>query len=265
MFLFHCLKNMLKAKKFGAIIYLIVSAVLNIILFWAIYEKLFKQPNGIITGICVYIVALFALSTPLSNKVYEILFVNKDSIKNDFTCLQTRKLFNSIVSNYAANGQKKAKRINLVIQDAQSIADPLDICTFGNSRLAVNELADDLPQEINIGRLAFGIEAILYGDGEPNAIVLATNIFYILVLFVFMLVRNFCNKFYRLTIFKFMEKINDFENQNFIYPILFFPIKIGLKICQFKLYENFIKELPQSLYSEQIEAFLNQYLNSKNI
>lgn len=255
MFLINYLKNTIRAKKFGAIIYLIVCAAINVTLFWLIYEKLFKQPHGIIIGICFYIVATFIFSSPLANVINKILFEG-DFKKDGYTCPKAYRLFESIIVDYIAAGKTKANNIKLAIYDKKYLADTTAVMCFGNSQVYVNELADELPQEINIGRFALGIEATLYGYGEPAAVVLSANTFYLFLFMLLCLVRRFCNRLSRSMGLKFLADIAEFEN-NILYTILGFPIQIGNKICSLKYDDSFFAEVSKSPYYNEIQEYLN--------
>lgn len=255
MFLINYLKNTIRAKKYGAIIYLIACAAINVTLFWLIYEKLFRQPHGILIGILFYIVATFILSSPLANVIKKILF-DGDFQKDGYTCPKAYQLFESIKNDYVAAGKTKAKNIKLAIYDKKYLADTTAVMCFGNSQVYVNELADELPQETNIGRFAFGIEAVLYGYGEPEAVILAANAFYLFLLMLFCLVQRFCNRLTRSIGLKFWADIAEFEN-DILYRILGFPFQIGNKICALKSNDTFFEEMSESPYYNEIQAYLS--------
>lgn len=255
MFLINYLKNTVKAKKFGAIIYLIVCAAINVTLFWLIYEKLFRQPHGILIGICLYVAATFILSSPLANVIKGKIF-DKDFIMDKYACPKTRQLFEEVKNDYVSAGKDNVKNVKLTVYDEKFSKEINNIEFYGNSEIFVNALSDSLPQETNVGRLAMGIEMLLHGYGEPAAVVHAANAFYILVINLLCLIQHFCVKLYGLIGLGKLQNLIDYEIES-LKNILYYPVKWGTKICGFKLNDSIINEILESPYCNEIQVYLS--------
>lgn len=258
MYILNYFKNAVKTKNIKAFIYIAASVAINIVIFWAIYEKLFRQPNGILYGVVFYIICFLILSTPIYRKIGKTLVEGK-VIKGESCCPKTRELFERLKDEYVKAGFNEAKNIKLTIYDEAYYKETTDAVIYGGGEICINALADSLPEETNKGRLALAIDMLLQGHGGIWTLPTAFNPFYLAFCYLFAFIRSLSAKFWKNTIFKTTSKMTEYENE-MLTSILMKWITFGSTCLKLKYNDSFF-EFMLSSPSEKEKA---DYIDSLN-
>lgn len=255
MILLNYFKNTVKNKNIKAIIYFIISYIVNIAIFWLIYGKLFKKPDAILYGTVAYVGCFLILLTPILNSINKIL-AEKPYIKSNRQYPQTLSAFEKVKSGYIASGNKNAAGINLVIYDEKYLKDTTEVIPYGDSELSVNALAEMLPEETNIGRFAYSIDLMEFGYGMNRVVVMAFNPFYAAISFLLSSVLIISSNFYGAIGFGWLQRLVVFENE-MINKILSQWVLLGNKLCELKINDSFFKIMNNNPFCEEKVNYIN--------
>ena len=255
MYIIDYFKNAIKTKSIKTFIYIIVSFAINILIFWAIYEKLLKQPNGIVYGIGIYFICFLLLLTPLYREIGKAFF-ESNVTKNNGCCPKTRELFEKIKNEYIKAGYKNVKNMKLTIYDEAYFKDSNELFVVGGKEICINAIADSLPDDINLGRLATGIDMALYGSGACKTLPTACNPFYFACCLIIGLIRDLSSKIWGNLGFNKIKEGTEYENE-ILGSVLLKWINLGEKCFSLKYNDTFFKFLYNTPFAEEKEVFID--------